>query len=350
MGRYFVFIFGLIFFELDFFFYRKFLIYFFYRKNMKKIDQIAGFLQLTKIISKYKSIPRPHSHKYNQCSVVSILKFSETFLSLNPAITKKIQNSSKSSNSFTKILEEELDHLKSMKSVQRENIFDILYIQRTEQKGDRHSGQVAFPGGRVDPGEDDVSGGIREVYEEIGLDLNKNSVFLGKLPRNWFAYTKRKQKLKISLLFFFSFANIDQYSFDKKNQNFFTENSNFKNPLLPENLILSQEEVQSVWWTPYSFLFLKQKKDIFFPATYYKIKSILLYSMLHPSVKTSISSELLKKIKTSEVSMRTYFMILPKVQKPLWGITLFLSGSMVQMSRVEGEMEEKLLESSNWFV
>lgn len=33
-----------------------------------------------------------------------------------------------------------------------------------------HAGQVAFPGGRLDPGEDAVAAALREAYEETGLD------------------------------------------------------------------------------------------------------------------------------------------------------------------------------------
>jgi 8-oxo-dGTP pyrophosphatase MutT (NUDIX family) len=43
-----------------------------------------------------------------------------------------------------------------------------------------HTGQVAFPGGRLEPGEDAVAGALREAHEEIGLDPAEVEV-LGEL-------------------------------------------------------------------------------------------------------------------------------------------------------------------------
>lgn len=44
----------------------------------------------------------------------------------------------------------------------------ILTVRREHLR--THAGQIAFPGGRTDPGEDAVTGALREAWEEIGLD------------------------------------------------------------------------------------------------------------------------------------------------------------------------------------
>jgi 8-oxo-dGTP pyrophosphatase MutT (NUDIX family) len=44
----------------------------------------------------------------------------------------------------------------------------VILTQRTETMS-RHPGQIAFPGGRIDPGEDVVTAALREAEEEIAL-------------------------------------------------------------------------------------------------------------------------------------------------------------------------------------
>jgi 8-oxo-dGTP pyrophosphatase MutT (NUDIX family) len=45
----------------------------------------------------------------------------------------------------------------------------LLLTRRTDHLT-KHAGQIAFPGGRLDPGEGPVEAAVREAEEEIGLD------------------------------------------------------------------------------------------------------------------------------------------------------------------------------------
>lgn len=59
---------------------------------------------------------------------------------------------------------------------------EVLLIQRTARAGDAWSGHLAFPGGRVEAGEDDEAAAAREAAEEVGLDLRTGPwVRLGRL-------------------------------------------------------------------------------------------------------------------------------------------------------------------------
>lgn len=44
----------------------------------------------------------------------------------------------------------------------------ILTVRREDMR--THAGQIAFPGGRIDPGEDATSAALREAWEELELD------------------------------------------------------------------------------------------------------------------------------------------------------------------------------------
>lgn len=56
----------------------------------------------------------------------------------------------------------------------------ILLTKRTSTLSS-HAGQVAFPGGRIDPGEDAVTAALREAHEEVGLPPDMVEV-IGFLP------------------------------------------------------------------------------------------------------------------------------------------------------------------------
>jgi 8-oxo-dGTP pyrophosphatase MutT (NUDIX family) len=58
---------------------------------------------------------------------------------------------------------------------------ELLFIRRAEHADDPWSGQMAFPGGRAEPGEDVFATAVRETEEEIGVDLDRDGERLGTL-------------------------------------------------------------------------------------------------------------------------------------------------------------------------
>ena len=57
----------------------------------------------------------------------------------------------------------------------------MFFIERARDERDPWSGNLAFPGGRVEPGEQLQEAALRETWEEIGLDLALSAP-LGRLP------------------------------------------------------------------------------------------------------------------------------------------------------------------------
>jgi 8-oxo-dGTP pyrophosphatase MutT (NUDIX family) len=59
---------------------------------------------------------------------------------------------------------------------------ELLFIKRADYEGDPWSGQIAFPGGRMEAGDTSlVETAIRETREETGIDLRSEGMMIGTL-------------------------------------------------------------------------------------------------------------------------------------------------------------------------
>lgn len=59
--------------------------------------------------------------------------------------------------------------------VRRADGLDLLFTVRAAELS-RHAGQISFPGGRLEAGEDVVEAALRETHEEIGVELDRSAV------------------------------------------------------------------------------------------------------------------------------------------------------------------------------
>ena len=79
----------------------------------------------------------------------------------------------------------------------------VLFIKRTERRGDPWSGQIAFPGGRKSPIDKGLAEtAVRETREEVGIELTGHEL-LGHLP----IVTTRSRRMRV-LPFVFQLKSI----------------------------------------------------------------------------------------------------------------------------------------------
>jgi 8-oxo-dGTP pyrophosphatase MutT (NUDIX family) len=64
----------------------------------------------------------------------------------------------------------------------KDDVLELLFVKRAEYAGDPWSGQIAFPGGRVEAGDASLTEtAIRETHEETGIDLAREGMMIGTL-------------------------------------------------------------------------------------------------------------------------------------------------------------------------
>lgn len=105
---------------------------------------------------------------------------------------------------------------------------DLLFIKRATNPNDNWSGQIAFPGGKVEPGDDSVFAAcLRETREEVGHDLRKDSI-LGALDD-----LQGRKRGHLLAFYIRPFIFYDEHK---------------------PNLRLSLNEVETTYWVPLDYL------------------------------------------------------------------------------------------------
>lgn len=116
----------------------------------------------------------------------------------------------------------------------------MLLIKRAINRSDPWSGHIALPGGHVELDETPLEAGIRETFEETGLDLNNSDHFrfIGELEKK--KISSGKKRIVVYPLVFIHKDGINQQQLETN---------------------VNCEEVYHCWWEDVSSLFKDDKVD-----------------------------------------------------------------------------------------
>ena len=248
--------------------------------------QIFTLVELARTLQEMNPPPFRNSDRIRQASVALIFRFAPNVIPLlSPHGFDLITNETLSLKykSLDKIMKSLFvgEKIKEIKG----NLFEILFIQRAYNKKDRHSGQIAFPGGKCDGSETDMDAVIRELKEEIGLDLLQTKTkirFLGKSHRNF----SHSPQMSCTLSFFFDFAG--------------------------NEIIVNPSEIQDFKWIPAN-KFFNLDRQIVGSYNFHLPYLIRTYSSLPEKINEKISENYLNtSFPAFDIGMKVI----------LWGFTL----------------------------
>ena len=253
-----------------------------------------------------------------QTSVALIFRFNPLIFTL-PKNEIEI-DMTKTSNFYesNSLIIEHLQNIEKKLPKEGENLhlLELLLIKRGNHVKDRHQGQIAFPGGKCEPGENDFMAVKREALEEVGFDLGDTNSFLGlgKIPLNtWAYYHEPGKSTYISTYVFFQIP-----------------------PSLP--LKHHSEEVQKAFWQPFNrFLqrrFLKREIDFQEGQNYFFSSQFLL--------------SLFQKIFFKNFESRIYLVLPLENGEKIYGITynimMYIIGTIKKEAAGDPELNDELKE------
>jgi len=195
--------------------------------------------------------------------------------------------------------------------------FQFLLTQRPVNPSDWHSGQLCFPGGKCEPGENVVQAACREFHEEMGTPVEGNAEVCGIVNREYFVYFKKDKEVTISNV-------IAVWKGD-------------------DSFNVNPSEVEEYFWVDFN-IFFKYHGSNLHKKELRSRANIFLASLMEPSLRNQIKDDLMK----INLSYSTYFLTLPN-DHVLWGFTMMMLSTIVEACAIP-EMDRPSLWFSQLFI